>query len=163
MWIWPRALPLAEIFGDMWRTDEVRARFLTLTGQWQTRHPDLASGRSNGDRRPGQWLWHPPARRVYDSHAYEGPRGDWLEVVVRLELEGHSPIAPAHCRVGAALSVACRCEEAAHGHHTVVETSWRTAGPTPTLDALTAVFRNTDEWLAGSRLPAWWRIRTGFT
>ena len=119
VWIWPRALPLGQIFGAEWDDAEIRARFLTLAGQWHTRHPAPSSGEGRVD----------------------GP-------------------VPGQCRIGASLAVACRCE-GGHGHHTIVETLWRSGGPAAALDALTTVLRSTDQWLAGSRHPAWWRQTAG--
>lgn len=158
-WIWPRALPLGEIFGPEWDAGPVRSRFLTLTGQWHSRHPAAYRTPVAGDApRPGQWMWHPPAHRIYDSHTYERPGDDWLEVAVGVETADYSP---GHCWTVASLTVACRCETAEHGHHTLVETRWRSAGPSATLDALTTVLRSADQWLAGSREPSWWRHRAG--
>jgi hypothetical protein len=158
VWIWPRALPLGEIFGAEWGGDEVRSRFLTLASQWHSRHPAPFRGPESDDApSPGQWMWHPPGHCVYDSHTYEGPGDDWLEVSVRMETADYSP---GHCRTGASLTVACRCE-ADHTRHTLVETHWRSNGPAATLDALTTVLRSTDQWLAGSREAAWWRHRAG--
>ena len=160
MWIWPRALPLGEIFGPAWDTAEVRARFLTLVSQWYARHPAPAPPALRSDApRPGQWMWHPPAHSVYDCHTYERPDGDWLEVTIRMETADYSP---GHCWIRGSLVVACRCETE-HGRHLVVETRWRSGGPVATLDALTAVLRSTDEWLAGSRDPEWWRRQAGYT
>ena len=158
VWIWPRALPLREIFGAEWDGGEVRTRFLTLASQWHARHPAPSSGggRTDGPQ-PGQWMWHPPAHSIYDSHTYEGPDDDWLEVAIRMENADYSP---GHCRIGASLAVACRCE-GGHGQHTIVETLWRSGGPTAALDALTTVLRSTDQWLAGSRRPDWWRRTAG--
>lgn len=158
MWIWPRALPLGEIFGAEWHSGEVRSRFLTLTSQWHSRHPAPYAAPGGDDApRPGQWMWHPPARRIYDGHTYETPGDDWLEVSVQLETADYSP---GHCRTSASLTVACRCD-GGHDRHTLVETQWRSGGPTATLDALTTVLRTTDQWLAGSREPAWWRRQAG--
>jgi hypothetical protein len=160
VWIWPRALPLAEIFGTAWDGGEIRARFLTLTGQWQARHPALSNGlvaAADGTQRPGQWMWHPPAHRVYDCHTYEGPEDDWLEVTIQMEATGYSL---AHCQIGATLTVACRCD-GAHDRHTIVEMHRRSGAPAAGLDALTAVLRCTDQWLAGSRRPDWWRRHAG--
>jgi hypothetical protein len=156
VWIWPRALPLAEIFGSAWDGPEIRSRFLTLTSQWQARHPDPTVVRPDSPR-PGQWMWHPPARRVYDSHTYGGSDDDWLEVGVRLE--AIEP-APNQYRVGAALAIACRCESG-HGPHTVVDVTWHAGGPIAALEALTTVLRYTDQWLANSRRPEWWRRHAG--
>jgi hypothetical protein len=155
VWIWPRALPLAEIFGTAWDGDEVRARFLTLTSQWQARHPDTSVPR-NDTPHPGQWMWNPPSHRIYDCHTYDASDDDWLEVTVRLEMLDEDP----GCRIGAALAVACRCD-ARHGQHTIVEVSWRSGGPSAALDALTIVLRYTDQWLASSRRPDWWRRHAG--
>ena len=168
MWIWPRALPLGEIFGADWDLGEIRARFLTLASQWHSRHPGPPTANGHVARRlddpadgphPGQWMWHPPAHCIYASHTYEGPGDDWLEVTIRMEIADYSP---GHCRIGATLAVACRCE-GRHGQHTIVETSWRSGGPAATLDALTTVLRSTDQWLAGSRRPDWWRRHAGLT
>ena len=158
VWIWPRALPLREIFGTPWDDPEIRARFLTLASQWHTRHPSPAPG-PDGDRgpQPGQWMWHPPAHSIYDSHTYEEPGDDWLEVAIRME---NADYHPGHCRVEATLAVACRCESG-HGQHTIVETRWRSGSPVAALDALTTVLRATDQWLAGSRRPSWWRRHAG--
>jgi hypothetical protein len=158
VWIWPRALPLREIFGAAWDDAEIRARFLTLANQWHARHPAPGPGRPGGPQ-PGQWMWHPPARTVYDFHTYEDPGDDWLEVAIRLE---NSDFSPGHCGIEASLAVACRCESG-HGHHTIVETRWRCGGPAATLEALTNVLRATDQWLAGSRRPGWWRQHAGLT
>lgn len=157
VWIWPRALPLAGIFGSAWDGTEVRARFLTLTGQWHARHPAPSAGGDKAGPRPGQWMWHPPAHRIYDCHTYEAG-DDWLEVAIRMEA---IDFYPDHCRLGASLSIACRCETAHAGHHTIVETSWRTGGPAGALDALTAVLRYTDQWIANSQQPAGWRRHAG--
>ncbi len=180
MWIWPRALPLIEIFGAAWAGPDVRARFLNLAGQWQARDPAARpSGQGGGPGgpagptasawpaggwdggtgpgpRPGQWMWHPPAHRIYTWHTYESG-DDWLEVAIRLE-----PVEffPDHCRITASLSVACRCD-IKHGGHTIVETTWRTGGPAGTFDALTTIFHHTDQWLAHSRDPAGWRHHAG--
>jgi hypothetical protein len=151
VWIWPRALPLGEIFGADWDVGEIRARFLTLTSQWHSRHPVPAPAPANGHLdgpQPGQWMWH-----------YEGPEDDWLEVMIRMEIADYSP---GHCRIGAMLAVACRCD-GGHGQHTIVETNWRSGGPAATLDALTTVLRATDQWLAGSRRPDWWRRHAGLS
>jgi hypothetical protein len=166
--IWPRALPLGEIFGVEWYAREVRSRFLTLTAQWQARHPvpDHAAPSHRLSTPPadpaiapraGQWLWHPPAHRVYACHTYEGPGADWLEVLIRVETADYSP---GRCWISASLAVACECADR-HGHHMVVETRWRSGGPDSTLDALTTVLRSTDQWLADSRDPEWWRRRSG--
>lgn len=168
--MWPRALPLREIFGAAWADPDVRARFLTLAGQWQARAPAPgataraaetggAGARGDGDRPgplPGQWMWHPPAHRIYACHTYESG-DDWLEVAVRLE-----PVEffPNHCRLTASLAIACRCE-IRHGGHTVVETTWRTGGPAGAFDALATIFRYMDQWLANSRDPAGWRHHAG--
>lgn len=159
VWIWPRALPLAEIFGAAWDGGETRSRFLTLADQWQARHPALTTPRSavSGGPRPGQWMWHPPAHRVYDHHTYEAPGDDWLEVAIEMEA---ADAVPGHCRVAASLTVACRCE-GGHGRHTVLETQRRSGGPGACLDALTFVLRSTDQWLADSRRPDWWRRHAG--
>lgn len=158
VWIWPRALPLREVFGAAWDDSEIRARFLTLTGQWHTRHPSPRPDPGPGDGpRPGQWMWHPPAHSIYDSHTYEEPGDDWLEVAVRME---NADYFPGHCRIEASLTVACRCESP-HGRHTIVETRWRSGTPAAALDALTTVLRDTDQWLAGSRRPDWWRRHSG--
>jgi hypothetical protein len=158
VWVWPRALPLAEIFGPAWDGDEVRPRFLTLTSQWQARHPDPSPPLRGVDApRPGQWMWHPPTNSIYDGHTYETSGDDWLEVTVRLETVDFSPT---HCRIGATLAVACQCDTG-HGQHTVVEIWWRAGGPTAALDSLTAVLRYTDQWLASSRRPEWWRRHAG--
>ncbi|MGH3381886.1 MAG: hypothetical protein ACRDP6_44875 [Actinoallomurus sp.] len=168
VWIWPRALPLGEIFGAEWHGGEVRSRFLTLARQWQTRHPAPAPSapafpasappaNHAGAPRPGQWMWHPPAHRIYDCHTYESRDGDWLEVFIQI---GTADYSPGHCWTGASLAVACRCDSE-HGHHLLVETRWRSGGPDATLDALTTVLRSTDEWLAGSRDPRWWRRQAG--
>jgi hypothetical protein len=158
--IWPRALPLGQIFGADWDVGDVRSRFLTLTSQWHARQPSpaAANGHAEGPE-PGQWMWHPPAHCIYACHTYEGPGEDWLEVTLRMENADYSP---GHCRISAALTVACRCE-GAHDQHTIVETSWRSGGPVATLDALTTVLRSTDQWLAGSRRPDWWRRHAGLT
>lgn len=108
---------------------------------------------------PGQWMWRPPAHCIYDCHTYEAPGDDWLEVTIRLENADYSP---GHCRIEASLAVACRCENG-HGQHTIVETRWRSGGPAAALDALTTVLRSTDQWLAGSRRPGWWRRHAGLT
>jgi hypothetical protein len=157
VWIWPRALPLGEIFGAEWADREVRARFLTLTSQWQARRPVARSGYRDDVPQPGQWMWLPPARRIYDALAYDEPGDDWLEAMIRLEGIDYSP---GHIRIGARLTVACRCE-AGHGGHTIVETWWLAGGPGAALDALTSVLRNVDQWLATSRRPAWWRQQAG--
>lgn len=156
VWIWPRALPLAEVFGPAWDGHEVRARFLTLTSQWQARHPNPLPSFGDGPS-PGQWMWHPPSHRIYDCHTYDAPGDDWLEVTVRLESAEYSP---GHCRIGAALAVACRCE-VRHDRHTLVEISWRSGGPSAALDTLTTVLRYTDQWLASSRRADWWRRQAG--
>jgi hypothetical protein len=102
-------------------------------------------------------MWQPPAHRIYDCHTYDTPDDDWLEVTVRMET---IELVPDGCRIGAELSVACRCDTP-HGRHSVVEVLWRAGGPTAALDALTTVLRYTDQWLAGSRLPDWWRKQAG--
>lgn len=160
VWIWPRALPLDEIFGPTWNDGDIRSRFLTLAGQWHAQHPAPARrpGYAEGPQ-PGQWMWHPPAHGIYDSHTYEESGDDWLEVTIRLENTDYSP---GNCRVEASLTVACRCESG-HGHHTIVETRWRSGGPAAALDALTTVLRSADQWLAGSRRPGWWRGHAGLT
>ena len=157
MWIWPRALPLGEIFGAEWHGSEVRARFLTLASQWHARHPVPSPGTATDRPQPGQWMWHPPAHCIYDCHTYEGPGDDWLEVTIRME---NADYFPGQCRISAFLAVACRCESG-HGQHTIVETQWRSGGPSAALDALTAVLRSTDQWLSGSREPGWWRRHAG--
>lgn len=158
VWIWPRALPLGEIFGTGWDADEIRSRFLTLASQWQSRHPaPYAPPAAPDGPRPGQWMWHPPAHCVYDSHTYEAPGDDWLEVSIRMETADYSP---GHCATVASLTVACRCD-GEHGEHTLVENRWRSRGPVATLDALTTVLRAADQWLAGSREPTWWRRQAG--
>lgn len=163
VWIWPRALPLGQIFGADWDVGDVRSRFLTLASQWHARDPNPATPVTGRDRpdgpAPGQWMWHPPAHCVYDAHTYEEPGDDWLEVAIRLENVDYSP---GHCRISASLTVACRCETA-HDRHTIVETRWRSGGPSATLDALTTVLRQADQWLAGSRRPGWWRRQAGLT
>lgn len=157
MWIWPRALPLAEIFGPGWDGDEVRTRFLGLAGQWHARRPvSSVSPPPGGGPLPGQWMWHPPARRIYDCHTYEDG-DDWLEVAIRLE---RIDLFPNHCRLDASLTIACTCD-AGHGGHTIVETSWRTGGAAAALDALTVILRYTDQWIANSRRPAAWRHHAG--
>lgn len=157
VWIWPRAMPLGEIFGAEWHGSEVRARFLTLASQWHARHPVPSPGAATDRPQPGQWMWHPPAHCIYDCHTYEGPGDDWLEVTIRMENADYSP---GQCRISASLTVACRCE-GGHGQHTIVETQWRSGGPSAALDALTAVLRSTDQWLSGSREPGWWRRHAG--
>jgi hypothetical protein len=157
VWIWPRALPLGEIFGTAWDDREVRARFLTLVSQWQARRPVPRSAPPGDAPAAGQWMWLPPARRIYDALVFEEPGDDWLEPMIRLEGIHYSP---GHVRIGGRLTVACRCE-GEHGGHTVVETWWLAGGPVAALDALTAVLRNIDEWLANSRRPAWWRRQAG--
>ncbi len=158
VWIWPRALPLGQIFGTDWDVGDVRARFLTLAGQWQTRQPNRPPAPRADAPQPGQWMWHPPAHCIYACHTYTGAdEDDWLEVTIRMETVDYTP---GHCRIGATLAVACRCESG-HGPHTIVETRWRSGGPAATLDALTTVLRSTDQWLAGSRRPEWWRRQAG--
>lgn len=156
--MWPRGLPLGEIFGVTWRDGEARARFLTLASQWHARHPSPSFAPDGLDApQPGQWMWHPPAHRVYDSHTYVGPGDDWLEVAIRMERADYSP---GQCWTSASLAIACRCD-GEHGHHVIVETRWRSGGPAATLDALTTVLRSIDQWLAGSRDPGWWRRQAG--
>ncbi len=155
MWIWPRALPLAGIFGPAWDGPDVRARFLTLTSQWQARHPAPAAPRPDAPA-AGQWMWQPPAHRIYDCHTYDTPDDDWLEVMVRMETTELSD----GCRIGAELAVACRCDTP-HGRHSVVEVLWRAGGPGAALDTLTTVLRYTDQWLTSSRRPGWWREQAG--
>lgn len=158
--MWPRALPLDAIFGPEWDGGEIRSRFLTLANQWNARNPALSGGDGPTDGpQPGQWMWHPPAHRVYDCHTYDGPGDDWLEVAILVETADYSP---GRCRIAATLTIACRCE-GGHGQHTIVQTQWRSGGPDATLNALTSVLRSTDEWLAGSRSPASWRRHAGLT
>lgn len=153
-----------EIFGSAWSGPDVRTRFLALVAQWQAREPAPSASGQGGEQggcgttdrsepRPGQWMWHPPAHRIYACHTYESGR-DWLEVAIRLE-----PVEffPNHCRITASLSIACQCD-IKHGGHAVVETTWRTGGPAGAFDALTTILRYTDQWLANSRDPAGWRL-----
>lgn len=149
-------MPLSEIFGSEWNDPDVRARFLTLTSQWQARRPPSPAV-DGAEPQPGQWMWLPPAHRVYDALSYDEVGNDWLEAMIRLEGIDYSP---GHVRIGARLTVACRCE-IEHGGHMIVETWWLAGGPTAALDALTAILRNVDQLLTTSRSPSWWRRQAG--
>lgn len=160
IWMWPRALPLPEIFGHTWDDNEVRARFITLASQWQARlapRPLTNAELGGRDPMPGQWLWHPLSQRVHAFQTLDGVDKDWLEITIRWDT---SDLSPTHCHLSVRLEVACQCD-IAHGQHTLVGVDRLAGTPRATLDAFSELLRHMDQWLAASRTPTWWRQYAG--